>query len=50
MATHPALSACTPCPRRHELELVDWGVSNATLEEVFIRITRDAGVRMTSFA
>ncbi|EFN55401.1 hypothetical protein CHLNCDRAFT_23609, partial [Chlorella variabilis] len=35
---------------RRELDLVDWGVSNATLEEVFIRITRDAGVRMGAFA
>lgn len=31
---------------RKELEILDWGVSNATLEEVFIKITRDAGVRM----
>ena len=33
-----------------ELEVLDWGVSNATLEEAFIRITRDAGVRMSTFA
>ncbi|PRW44292.1 ABC transporter A family member 7-like isoform A [Chlorella sorokiniana] len=33
-----------------EVDLVDWGVSNATLEEVFIRITREAGVRMSAFA
>ena len=44
----PPGMACPAC--RRELVLVDWGVSNATLEEVFIRITRDAGVRMTSFA
>lgn len=42
--------ALTTSVRRRELDLVDWGVSNATLEEVFIRITRDAGVRMGAFA
>ncbi|DBA88861.1 TPA: hypothetical protein ACH3X2_000106 [Trebouxia sp. C0005] len=31
------------------LQVRDWGVSHATLEEVFIRITRDAGVRLTAF-
>lgn len=35
---------------RGELEVVDWGVSNATLEEVFIKITRDAGVRLSAFS
>ncbi|KAL4858934.1 ABC transporter A family member 5 [Chlorella vulgaris] len=35
---------------RQELDLVDWGVSNATLEEVFIRIIRDAGVQVQAFA
>ncbi|KAL4428467.1 hypothetical protein ABPG75_002556 [Micractinium tetrahymenae] len=35
---------------RGELSLIDWGVSNATLEEVFVKITRDAGVRLTAFA
>lgn len=34
---------------RKELEILDWGVSNATLEEVFIKITRDAGVRMEAW-
>lgn len=31
------------------LQVRDWGVSHATLEEVFIRITREAGVRLTAF-
>ena len=35
---------------RGEVELLDWGVSNATLEEVFIKIARDAGVQMSAFA
>jgi hypothetical protein len=39
---------CSLC--RQELDLVDWGVSNATLEEVFIRIIRDAGVQVQAFA
>ena len=34
---------------RNEVEVLDWGVSNATLEEVFIKITREAGVNMTAF-
>lgn len=34
---------------RSEVELLDWGVSNATLEEVFIRIAREAGVEMDAF-
>jgi ABC-type multidrug transport system ATPase subunit len=34
---------------RKELEVLDWGVSNATLEEVFIKITRDAGVQMSAW-
>ncbi len=34
---------------RKELEILDWGVSNATLEEVFIKITRDAGVQMSAW-
>ena len=36
--------------RRGELELLDWGMSNATLEEVFVRITREAGVKLSAFA
>ena len=32
------------------LTVLDWGVSHATLEEVFVRITRDAGVRVAAFA
>ncbi|GMH42708.1 hypothetical protein BSKO_10627 [Bryopsis sp. KO-2023] len=32
-----------------EFSILDWGVSNATLEEVFIKITREAGVKMTAF-
>jgi ABC-type multidrug transport system ATPase subunit len=32
-----------------EIELQDWGVSNATLEEVFIKITREAGVSMSAW-
>ena len=35
---------------RGEVELLDWGVSNATLEEVFIKIAREAGVVATAFA
>ena len=35
--------------QRGEIDLLDWGVSNATLEEVFIRVTRDAGVKMSAF-
>ncbi len=35
--------------RGGKLQVRDWGVSHATLEEVFIRITRDAGVRLTAF-
>ena len=31
------------------IDVLDWGVSNATLEEVFIKITNDAGVQMTTF-
>lgn len=34
---------------RKELELLDWGVSNATLEEVFIKITRESGVKVGAF-
>ena len=34
---------------RNVLHVRDWGVSHATLEEVFIRITREAGVRLTAF-
>lgn len=34
---------------RKEVEVLDWGVSNATLEEVFIKITREAGVRMEAW-
>lgn len=41
----PVLSVCSG-----EVDLVDWGVSHATLEEVFIRITREAGVHATAFA
>ena len=32
-----------------QLQILDWGVSHATLEEVFVRITREAGVRLTAF-
>lgn len=32
-----------------ELEVLDWGVSNASLEEVFIKISREAGIEMTTF-
>ena len=32
-----------------QLQVLDWGVSHATLEEVFVRITREAGVRLTAF-
>lgn len=32
-----------------KIDVLDWGVSNATLEEVFIKITNDAGVQMTTF-
>jgi ABC-type multidrug transport system ATPase subunit len=35
---------------RGELELLDWGLSNATLEEVFMKLCRDKGVQMTAFA
>ena len=35
--------------RKKVLQVWDWGVSHATLEEVFIRITREAGVRLTAF-
>ena len=31
------------------LRVLDWGVSNATLEEVFVKITTDAGARVTAF-
>jgi hypothetical protein len=31
------------------VDLLDWGMSNATLEEVFIKITREAGVRLSAF-
>lgn len=34
---------------KSKLNILDWGVSNATLEEVFIKITHDAGVQMTAF-
>lgn len=34
---------------RGELEVLDWGMSNATLEEVFIKITREAGVKLSAF-
>lgn len=34
---------------RKEVEVLDWGVSNATLEEVFIKITREAGVQMSAW-
>ena len=36
--------------KKKELQIWDWGVSHATLEEVFIRITREAGVGMTAFS
>lgn len=48
---HPSSRCSQPSPphahfrapsRSRQLDLLDWGVSNATLEEVFIRITRDA--------
>ncbi len=29
--------------------MLDWGMSNATLEEVFIKITREAGVKLSAF-
>lgn len=29
--------------------VLDWSVSNATLEEVFIKISREAGIEMTCF-
>ena len=32
------------------LTVLDWGVSHATLEEVFVRVTRDAGVKVAAFA
>lgn len=32
-----------------KFSVLDWGVSNSTLEEVFIKITREAGVKMTAF-
>ena len=32
-----------------QVQVRGWGVSHATLEEVFIRITRDAGVKLTAF-
>lgn len=35
---------------RREVDVLDWGVSNATLEEVFIKIARDAGVSMSAWA
>lgn len=35
--------------RDGRLQVKDWGVSHATLEEVFIRITRDAGIGLTAF-
>ena len=35
--------------RGGRLQVRDWGVSHATLEEVFVCITRDAGVRLTAF-
>ncbi|CAD7700725.1 unnamed protein product [Ostreobium quekettii] len=35
--------------KRGHLKVLDWGVSNVTLEEVFIKITREAGVKMTAF-
>lgn len=30
--------------RKEELGIVDWGVANMTLEEVFIQLARDIGV------
>lgn len=36
--------------KKNVLQVRDWGVSHATLEEVFIRITREAGVRLTAFS
>ena len=35
--------------KKGQLTILDWGVSNVTLEEVFIKITREAGVKMTAF-
>ena len=35
--------------KRNVLQVWDWGVSHATLEEVFIRVIREAGVRLTAF-
>lgn len=32
-----------------EFTVLDWGISNVTLEEVFIKIAREAGVKMTTF-
>lgn len=32
-----------------EFTVLDWGVSNVTLEEVFIKIARESGVKMTAF-
>lgn len=34
---------------RSGLTVLDWGVSHATLEEVFVRITQNAGVKVAAF-
>lgn len=35
--------------RQSGLTVLDWGVSHATLEEVFIHVTRTAGVKVAAF-
>lgn len=35
--------------KRNVLQVREWGASHATLEEVFIQITREAGIRLTAF-
>ncbi len=49
MGACPDVPACLPACCSGELDVLDWGMSNATLEEVFIKITRDAGVRLSAF-
>ena len=35
---------------KHRFELLDWNLANATLEEVFIKITKIAGAQMSTYS
>lgn len=46
---HRVFSEMDRVKRVGQLRLLDWGICNATLEQVFIKVTQDAGAHMTTF-